>query len=202
MVLYLLASIGALALLVVLLVTGLTGYRWLGGPITYLARADELPRFLSSWGSAIAAGGRILVRQPGTDGSVVFIKRRYKRVGEQLVFRYRNADASRRHFENVKSALRAAGIGFEIELTPRGRSRAILVPFAISDPFMLSGAAHAARIALSAMGASNDGIYELQCEGSRRPDYVQGSVEMIPWTRAHRAGYRVGQFVGRLWPRT
>jgi hypothetical protein len=114
MVLYLLATIGALALLVILLVISLIGYRWVGGPVTYLARADELPRFLSSWGSAVATGGRILVRQPGTNGSVVFIKRHYKGVGGQLVFRYRNADESRRHFENVKSALGAAGIAFEV----------------------------------------------------------------------------------------
>jgi hypothetical protein len=198
MVLYLLASVGALALLVVMLVVSWSGYRWLGRPVTYLARADELPRFLSSWGSAIAAGGRILVRQPGTDGSVVFIKRHSKRVGAQLLLRCRNADASRRHFESVQSALRGAGIAFETELTPRGRPRAIVVPFVLSDPFMLSGAAHAATITLAAMGASTDGAYELQCEGSQRRDYVQGSVEIIPWTRAHRAGYRLGQFLGRL----
>jgi hypothetical protein len=91
MLLYILAAIGALTVTVVLLIVILMFFGWLGQPVSYLVGPDEIQRYLRSWGSAIAEGGRILVRQPNTDRSVMFVKRQYKRSGEQLVFRFRNA---------------------------------------------------------------------------------------------------------------
>jgi hypothetical protein len=198
MLLYILAGIGALTVSAILLILILMLFGWLGQPISYLARAEEVQRYLVSWGRAIADGGRILVGQPGTDRSVTFVKRRYKKVGERLVFRFRNAEGGRRHFEQVESALSTASIRFEVERTPTGRPRAIVIPFPLDDPLMLSAAAHAARIALAAMGAPDDGPFEMKCTGSHRPDYVRGSVEVIPWTRGYRAGFHLGQLVSRL----
>jgi hypothetical protein len=198
MLLYILAGIGVLALLIVLLILLMLLFGWMGQPVRYLVRADEVQRYLASWGSAIAEGGKILVQQPGTERFVTFVKRHQRR-GEHLVFRLRNADATRRHFESVESAFRTSSIPFDVEKTPRGRPRAIVIQFRLGDPLMLSAAAHAARVALTTMGAEADGPFEMTCHGTHRPDYVRGSVEVIPWTRGYRAGHLTGQFFARFW---
>ena len=130
---------------------------------------------------------------------MTFIKRQYRTIGERLVFKVRTAQKGRRHFENVKAALSTTGIAFEVEQTPAGRPRAIVIPFPLGDPLMPSSAAHAARVVLAAMGAPDDGPFEIKCIGSHRPDYVRGSVEVIPWTRGYRAGFHLGQLIRRLW---
>ena len=199
MLLYTLAGIGALTVVVVLLILILMFFNWLGQPVSYLVQPEEIQRYLRSWGNAIADGGRILVRQPGTNRSVTFVKRRYRNVGDRLVFRFRNADDGRRHFDQVESALANAQIRFEIERTPSGRPRAIVISFPLADDRLpLAAAAHAARVALTAMGAPEDGRSEMTCTGSHRPDYVHGSVDVIPWTRGYRAGFRAGQVANRL----
>lgn len=201
MFLYIFAGIGVLTVCVVLLVLILMFFGWLEQPVSYSVRPDEIQRYLVSWGGALADGGRILVGEPETDRSVTFVKRHYKKVGGRLVFRFRNADEARLHFEQVGSALSTARISFEIERTPTDRARAIVIPFSLDDPLMLSAAAHTARIALAAMGVPGDGPFELKCTGSRRPNYVPGSGEVIPWTRGYRAGFRLGQLVSRFWAR-
>ena len=78
-------------------------------------------------------------------------------------------------------------------------ARAIVIAFPLGDdPLPLAAAAHTARLALTAMGAPADGPVEMRCLASHRPDYVRGSVEVIPWTRGYRAGMRVGRVVHRL----
>jgi hypothetical protein len=104
MLLYILAGIGALTVSVALLILILVFFGWLEQPVSYLARSDEIQRYLLSWGRPIADGGRILVREPNTDRSVTFVKRQCKKVGQRLVFRFRNADGGRRHFDQVESA--------------------------------------------------------------------------------------------------
>jgi hypothetical protein len=203
MLLYILAGIGALTVTVVLLILILMFFGWLGQPVSYLVGPDEIQRYLRSWGSAIAEGGRILVRQPNTDRSVMFVKRQYKRSGEQLVFRFRNADGRRKYFDQVESAFANAGISYEVERTPTGRARALVVPFSFGDdPLTLAAAAHATRVALSAMGTPSDGPFELTCTGSHRPGHVRGSVGVIPWTRGHRAGFQLGEVLSRLFGRS
>jgi hypothetical protein len=202
MLLYILAAIGALTVAVALLIVVLMIFGWLEQPVSYLARSEEIQRYLRSWGNAIGDGGRIQARQPGTDRSVMFVKRHFKRAGDQLVFRFRNADAGRRYFAQVECALSKAGISFEMERTPAGRPRAIVIPFPVGDdPLPLAAGAHAARVALVAMGASEEGPFEMTCTGSHRSDYVRGSVDVIPWTRGYRAGFSVGQVVNRLFGR-
>ena len=203
MLVYILAVIGALTVVLVVLILVLMFFGWLGQPVSYLVGPDEIQRYLRSWGAAIADGGRIVVRQPETDRSIMFIKRQYKRSGEQLLFRFRNADGGRKYFSQVESAFTTAGIGHQIERTPSGRPRAIVIPFPFGDdPLALSGAAHASRLALGAMGAPSEGPFELTCTGSHRPDYVRGSVDVIPWTRGYRAGFRFGDVLGRLFGRS
>jgi hypothetical protein len=199
MLLYILAAIGALSVAIVLVIMVLMFFGWLAQPVSYLVRSEEIQRHLLSWGHAIGDGGRIQVRQPGTDHSVMFVKRHFKRTGDCLVFRFRNAGAGRSHFAQVGSALSKGGISFEMERTPSGRPRAIVIPFPVGDdPLPLAAGAHAARVALAAMGASEEGPFEMTCTGSQRSDYVRGSVDAIPWTRGHRAGFTVGQVVNRL----
>jgi hypothetical protein len=203
MLVYILAGIGALTVLLVVLILILAFFGWLGQPVSYLAGPDEIQRCLRSWGAAVADGGRIVVRQPNTDRSIMFIRRHYKRSGEQLVFRFRNADGGRKYFSQVESAFTTAGIGHQIERTPSGRPRAIVIAFPVGDdPLALSGAAHATRLAFGAMGAPAEGPFELTCTGSHRPGYVQGSVDVIPWTRGYRAGFRFGDVLGRLFGRS
>jgi hypothetical protein len=38
----------------------------------------------------------------------------------------------------------------------------------------------------------------MKCTGIHRPDYVRGSVVVIPWTRGYRADFHVGHLVSRL----
>ena len=198
MLLYIFAAIGVVTVAIVLLIVVLMFFGWLAQPVSYLVRSEDIQRYLRSWGHAIADGGRIQVRQPGTDHSVMFVKRHFK-AGDHLVFRFRNADAGRSYFARVESALSKAGISVEMERTPAGRPRAIVIPFPVSDdPLSLGAGAHAARVALAAMGASQEGPFEMTCTGSQRSDYVRGSVDAIPWTRGHRAGFTVGQVVNRL----
>lgn len=130
MLVYTLAAIGALTVVLVVFILIMMFFGWLGQPIGYLVGRDEIQRCLRSWGAAIADGGRIVVRQPDTDRSILFIKRQYKRSGEELVFRFRNADGGRKYFSQVESALTTAGIGHQIERTPSGRPRAIVISFA------------------------------------------------------------------------
>jgi hypothetical protein len=198
MVLYILAGIGAVTVIILVLALVLLFFGWLGQPVSYLVRADEMQRYLVSWGRAIAEGGRIQVGQPQSDRSVTFVKRHYKKAGEQLVFRFRNAEDGRRYFEQVESAFSTAIIPFEVERTPTGRRRAIVIPFPLEDPLMVSAAAHASQVALVAMGAPGEGPFELKCTGAHRPDYVRGASDFIPWTRGHRAGFRVAQVLSRL----
>ena len=202
LLLYILAGIGVLTLVVVLLVGILMFFGLMEQPVSYLARPDEVQRYLAAWGCALADGGRIVIGQPDTDRSVTFIKRQRKKIGDRLVLRFRNAGHTRRYFGQVESALSAAGIRFEVERTPAGRPCAIVRAFPLDDPLMLSAAAHAARISLSAMGSPDGGPFKLTCTGSQRSDYVPGSVEVIPWTRGYRAGFRLGQLADRIFGRS
>lgn len=201
MLLYILAGIGVITLLFLLLVLVLLLFGWMGQPVRYRVAADELQRYLASWGHAIADGGKIRVCRPGTDCFVTYVKQQRKGTGDSLVFRLRNADATRPYFESVRSALSAANIPFDVERTARGKPRAMVIGFRLGDPLMLSSAAHVARVTLATMGAEADGPFEMTCLGTHRPDYVRGAVEVIPWTRGYRAGYLTGQFVARLWRR-
>jgi hypothetical protein len=196
--LYVLAGIGAFALLLIGVVVALTLFGWLSQPVPYVARGDQVQRFIWSWGLALGDRGKIVVREPHTHRQVHFIKRLYKSRSDQLVLRCSNADESRKYFEVVRSALREAAIDFETELTPKGKPRAVLIEFTVDDPLMPSAATHAARLMLTAMGAPTDGPFELLCEGSHRPDYTPGSVEVIPWTRGYRSGFHVGRLVRRM----
>jgi hypothetical protein len=199
MLLYLLAAIGALTVAVVLLVLILMFFGWLGQSVIYRAGPDEIQRYLRSWGGAIADGGRILVRQRNSDRSIAFVKRRYKRSGAHLVFRFRNADDGRKYFDEVESALRKASIGFEMERTPTGRARAIVIPFPLTDdPLTLSAAAHVTRVALTAMGTPDAGPFEMSCTARQDPEYVRGSSEVIPWTRGYRIGVQLAYVLGRF----
>jgi hypothetical protein len=207
MIVYILDAIGALTVLLVVLILVLMFFGWLAQPVSYLVGPDEIQRYLRSWGAAIADGGRIVVRQPDTDRSIMFIKRQYKRSGEQLVFRFRNADDGRKYFSQVESAFTTTGIAHQLERTSSGRPRALVIPFPFGgDPLALSGAAHVTRLALGAMGAPSGGPFELTCTGAHRPGYVQGSVqgsvEVIPWTRGYRAGFRLSDVLGRLFGRS
>lgn len=199
MLLYILAVIGAITVLTALFLIGFTVInRRLGEPVTYRAEGHELQRFVSSWGKALADGGSILIREPKTGRCVHFIKRDYKKRDDRLLLRWRNADENRQYLEDVKSTLSQASIEFDVELTPRGRCRAVVVPFLLRDSLMPSAAAHAARLVLTATGAANEGPYELQCQGTHSADYVPGSVEVIPWTKGYRSGVRLGHRLRRF----
>ena len=198
MVFYILAALGALAVLVLCLILVFVVLAWFSEPVPYSVPGHDLQRFFSSWGIALGDRGKITVRQPKTDRSIQFVKRDYKTRADQLVLRCRNADETRKYFESVRSALEATGNDVKIELTPGGKPRAALLEFNVEAPLMPSAAAHAARVALSAMGAPVEGPFELHCQGSHRPDHEPGSVEVIPWTRGYRAGFRLGRLAARV----
>src|SRR5215475_13890902 len=74
-----------------------------------LSLADLQP-FLRSWGVWLGDRGEILVRHERTGPIVHFRKCTYRRRRNVLLFRYRNADESRRSFSIVRAALEASGV--------------------------------------------------------------------------------------------
>jgi hypothetical protein len=157
MAFYLLAALGALTALVLGIILVFVVLAWFSQPVPYSVAGDDLQRFLASWGMALGDRGKIIVRQTKTDRSIQFVKRDYKARADRLVLRCRNADETRKYFESVRTALEATGNDVRIELTPRGKPRAALLEFNVEDPLMPSAAAHAARVALSAMERRSKG---------------------------------------------
>ena len=81
-------------------------YVWVRGPRPTVYRhlgLTELEPFLRSWGAWLANRGVILVRHQDGEPTIQFRKRCYRRRGNVLVFRYRNAGDSRRTFEQACS---------------------------------------------------------------------------------------------------
>jgi hypothetical protein len=136
-VLYFMATIGALTVLVSGLAFALVFLNWLSQPIPYLVLSGEMQQFFASWGRALGDRGKIVVRQPNTDRSLLFLKREFKARGDCLVLRVRNADQTRKYFDAVRSAFASAGTDVRVELTPTGKPRTLLLEFSVDDPLCL-----------------------------------------------------------------
>jgi hypothetical protein len=170
------------------------------GPAVYrnLSLADLEP-FLRSWGAWLGNRAEILVRHENADPTVHFRKHLYKRRRNILVFRYRNADDSRRSFPVIRAAFDAARVDYELELTRRTRQpRALTVALDPGDVFMPAAASRLIGIVFGALDAGTTPGFLVWCEGRFQATPDRANVPLIPHIAAHRAGFRMGIALGRL----
>ena len=103
---------------------------WAGQPVVLTDLAlEEVGPLVRSWAPWLEERGRIVVRQAQTDAEVELRKHRYSTRPDAIIFRVRNADATRKHFTAIRRALDAAGVPYELTTTrKRSEPRAIEVP--------------------------------------------------------------------------
>lgn len=156
-----------------------------------LALGDLQP-FLRSWGVWLGNRGEILVRHERADGTVQFRKQLYKRRPNAIVFRYRNADDSRRNFPVVRAAFEEAKIVYELELTRRTRRpRAMAVALDARDILMPAAALRLIDTGFGALGARTP-EFRIWCERRLQAAPDRDSIPLIAPIAARRAGFRVG----------
>jgi hypothetical protein len=163
---------------------------------------DAIGPFIRSWG-LWQERGRIVVRHANSSLEVEFRKRRWKTRPDALVFRVRNADANRAHFEAVQGALTAASVPYKVEFTPHRKAlRALEVSLEAEDLHTPAAGCRLVGQSFAALGAVETG-FVAHCEGRMRvaPDIPR--VPLIPHRKDVALGYRLGRLLGRLrWPRS
>ena len=164
-------------------------------PAEYPIRtAEELEPYVRSWGQWLEQG-RIMVRNPTNEATVEFRKFRYKTRPDALVYRYRNADATRHSFNAVRDRLGAQRVVYELERTQkRQQPRALAIRFDSDDVFTPAAAARLLHLTFG------DPLPELlvSCVGRFRLSPDAPTVKIIPSTRAGRSGFSLGLVLGRL----
>jgi hypothetical protein len=178
------------------------GYLWLRGarPAVYRHLSlTEVEPFLRSWGTWLANRGMILVRHNDAEPTVQFRKHCHGRRGNALVFRYRNADDSRRSFELVCGAFQAAGIVSEFELTRHTRRpRALTVTLDLADVLMPAAAARLIRTVFEALDVHRHAEFLVWCERRMAPVPDRDDIPLLPPTVGWRTGFHSGFVLGRV----
>ncbi len=167
---------------------------WAGQPVVLTDLAlEEVGPLVRSWAPWLEERGRIVVRQAQTDAEVELRKHRYSTRPDAIIFRVRNADATRKHFTAIRRALDAAGVPYELTTTrKRSEPRAIEVPLVADDVHT-----PAATLKLIEQVFKGRVGFQIHCEGTmRRPPDVP-RVPLVPWRTDYAAGHRVGERVGR-----
>ena len=172
---------------------------WAQRPVVYdkLPLAEVAP-LIRSWGPWLAEHARIVVQHHGTEAEVEFRKRRFSTRPDLLLFRVRNADATKAHFPAIRRALETASAQYDVELTKKRRAlRAITVALIAEDVHTPAAACRLLSTAFGAVGADGNG-FRIHCDGRmrRRPDAP--SILLIPWRHDFAAGFRLGKVIGRL----
>jgi hypothetical protein len=190
-------AIGALVVFAALV--GLAQFNlWGRRPVVYdkLSLADVAP-LIRSWGPWLAERGRIVARHADSDAEVEFRKRRYSSQPDVLMFRVRNADASKHHFPAIRRAFDASATQYELELTAKRRGpRAIAVALVAEDVHTPAAACNLLALTFSAVGAVGNG-FRIHSEGQMRQAPDAPSVPLAPWRRDYAAGFRFGALLGR-----
>jgi hypothetical protein len=89
---------------------------------------EEAAALVRSWGAWMEPGGVVRIAHTPTVNEAEFRKRRRGVAKGYMVFRLRNDGVSRSHFGAVLTRFQAAGVQYELELTPKlRRQRAIRV---------------------------------------------------------------------------
>jgi hypothetical protein len=157
--------------------------------------ASEIEPFVRSWGQWLETRGRIVVRQSTSGAEAEFRKKRFKTRAEVLIFRYRNADSSGEHFEEVRSRFDREGVEYGLERTRKqARPRAIAVSLDPADVFTPIAASRLLTLSFVECGSG----LQVICQGRFRRAPDAPSVRKIPPNRAYRAGSIVGRWLARL----
>ena len=158
----------------------------------------ELQPFLRSWGAWLSNRGVIQIGHPKVTGTAQFRKCIYKRQPNTLVFRYRNADDSRRNFPVIQASFDAAKIAYNIELTRSTRKpRALEVVLDPVDVFMPTAATNLIATVFGSLGVQTPN-YFIWSEGRVQSSGDRADIPMIPNVVAMRAGYRVSATIARI----
>lgn len=128
---------------------------------------QALPALLRELAAPLHSRGTIYLGHAEVEGVIWIRLRRYKTRPDQLQFRFRNTDETRRPFNQVTTALEREGVDFEMELTRlRKRPRAAVIAFDATQATSYSGLAHAARVCFEAMGETQDDKLVVYAEDS------------------------------------
>ncbi len=171
--------------------------QWFYSPAQYHGISfEELQRFFSDWAAHVGERRDILVGSPSVPNLIQFRKKQYKTRPDLLLFRFRNADASKPYFDAVVSALKRENLKFQIELTKKRRApRAAVVELDASDALLPSAAAHLCKVTLAAVGHPPESGASVCCTGLK-PDFDHAAQQIIPVTRADYTGWRLGFLLG------
>jgi hypothetical protein len=194
----------AIVAVVLAILGGVVGWAYLraravGAAVYRNLSLTDLEPFLRSWGAWLGNRGEILVRHEGVEPIVHFRKCTYKRRRNVLLFRYRNADESRRTFSVVRAALEGARVDYEVELTHRTRQpRALVVALDPGDVLMPAAATRLIDTVFTALHVGTTPGFLVWSEGrfQARPD--RENVPLIAPSGGQRAGFRMGVALGRL----
>jgi len=160
----------------------------------------DLALDLRSWGEWLDHWGKVVVRLDGTDNEVEFRKCRYKNRSDVLVFRYRNADATRKYFDQVRGRFDAGKVDYELEFTKKLRKpSAIAVAMHAADPLM---PVTAIRLLIVAFGipAESGASFTVEFCGSIRPlgDAPRVALSRESYPKPYLAGVLLGYAIGRV----
>lgn len=180
-------------LLVLLVLWVQLGIRSVQPAVYPLSTVAEAEPYLRSWGQWLEERGKIVVQHTGSGAEVEFRKHRYKTRPDVLVFRYRNADATRASFAEVQSCFDSDGVEYHMEHTKKQRRpRALAVALDPADVFTPVAAVRLLSLALGA-----DAEVRVFCQGRIRGASDRPAVALIPPTRGQKAGFRIGRSIGR-----
>jgi hypothetical protein len=156
---------------------------------------------LASWFAWLGDRAAITLAPAGGAQAVELRIRRWKTRPDLVLFRWRNADATRASFGRVRERFEAERQAVEIELTPKTmQPRAMVIELAAADVFSPAAAVGLAKRAFAAAGLPDAGRYDLTCTGHV---LEQGTLprRLIPPSGVFQAGRSVGRILGtgRRW---
>jgi hypothetical protein len=171
---------------------------WGGRPVTYPdLELDQITAYVRSWGPWLEERGRIVIRHAGTDVEAELRKHRFATRPDVLILRVRNADTNKSHFEVIRNAFDAARISYELETTAKTHQpRAISIPLVADDLHAPAAARRLLEEVFNAVGIRSRG-FMVHAEGSMRRVPDAPTIPLIPWRQDQRAGYLVGERLGR-----
>jgi len=189
--------LGLFALLVAILALAQVNM-WALRPVVHDGLAiNGLSPLVQSWGSWLAERGRIVIHHADTDVEVELRKHRFATRPDELLFRVRNADVTRPHFQTIRAAFEQAGVAYQLETTPkRKQPRAIAVSLIAEDIHTPAAACNLIRIAFRAVGATEP-RFRAHCDGAMRIRPDVPPVLLLPWRQDYQLGFSTGILFGR-----
>jgi hypothetical protein len=177
-----------------------------GNKVSIFGRIDGVSKehtltCIREWAPLLADRGKIQLWVPEHEGYIELLKRCWKTRPHLLIFRYRNADATREHFEVVRERFDDAGIDYELALTKKAkRPRAIEICL---DPFAATTPETALELTAQASSCALDEIltFDVACRGSIPSDPHSGLVDVYipPEVREAFERWPGGEVSQRMW---